>query len=129
MSTNAESAQKWLTDQTPSDSEIQAVIDKLTHRLDSMEPDHPSWSGSLQALDFLQAHLLAKSSSASQPLSVCENSQAVVATTASLDWDISGLGDPQQPEVPRLSKDEKQKRFAQLKAQYALSNINAKSCD
>ena len=105
MSTNAQSAQKWLLEQKPSIEKIQQVITKLTSRLEAIDHNHPAWEGSLAALELLQAE-------------IDTHAAASLASVDESSLDYSALVDYSQTDSVTLSEHEKKRRFIELKKQY-----------
>jgi hypothetical protein len=104
MSTDAQSAQQWLIEQTPSHAKIQQVINQLERRLETIDHEHPAWEGSLAALELLQSELI--------PLQTTQSSKDEQALL-----DYSGLVNYEQVDRITLSEQEKLRRFIALKQQ------------
>lgn len=100
MATSAESAKQWVESKNPSETEIQDVINKLESRIESWEGEADAIQGSIDAVDYLHAHL--------QSLAAPEITEPVNLDTSNL------IPDAKPIELEKAIKDE---TFAALKAQ------------
>ncbi|MBU2865070.1 hypothetical protein KO489_14520 [Reinekea forsetii] len=101
MSTTAQSAEKWLKDSSPSDTQVEEMIHKLESRIDNWQGDDEGIQGSIEAVDALSAHLQAKHQSTPE--------------ASNANFDASALIPDNQP--VELAEDIKLETFAALKAQ------------
>ncbi|BCE03123.1 hypothetical protein [Marinicellulosiphila megalodicopiae] len=126
MSTNANSAKQWVLQNKPDTQTIIGFIKKLEGRLESMEPDHPSWDGNEEALAYLQS-LLEKNTTTDNPkvdVNLGNSTVQVDLDVSSLhdnssvttNWDVSSLT-PDVQTKPELPEDQKRALFEQLKKQ------------
>ncbi|WP_428242275.1 hypothetical protein [Gynuella sp.] len=113
MSTNAESALKWLDEQQPDTQQIKDVIQKLEARLNS-GANQEQLTGTVEALELLQEVI--EERELQQP----DTSTAMPAMTTeqvTKQLDVSPLGEPANIPEENLSETDKRKRFEQLKRQ------------
>jgi len=129
MSTNAESAKKWVEQNKPNTPTLLNFIQKLEERLDKMSPEDPSWDGNEEAMLYLES-LIEKTDpklpEVSANLTTQENEQASLDTsslhgdsTYTPNWDASSLT-PQVDVQPELSADKKREIFEQMKQKVKL---------
>jgi hypothetical protein len=104
MSTNAQSAQKWLKEANPAIEQVNEMLRKLEERIENWQGDDDGIQGSIEAVDVLHAHI----ESIQQP-------KADDASSEMPPLDASALIPDKQP--IELTEDIKLQTFAALKAQ------------
>lgn len=126
MSTNADSAKKWVEQNQPDTPTLLNFIQKLEERLEKMNPDDPSWDGNEEAMLYLGS--LVEQNKTSNNVDAAKLSTQVDSVisldTSSLhnseefspNWDVTSLTPPVQTQ-PELSADKKREIFEQLKVQ------------
>ena len=121
MSTNAESALKWLDEQSPSAEEIRDVTEKLKSRIRSHQGDEIIIQGSIEALELLEQVLADAELPAAEPDSTPEASTFLepgIAEESNWQPDAGQLGTPEGEIAPPPESDsEKKRRFEHLKKQ------------
>lgn len=112
MSTNAESATKWISEKKPTLNELTQVIAKLEERIHQWTGDDETIQGSIDALDVLQNHLVLVETAR----------QAEPNPTVNLDTsNLIPLSDPIE-----LDPDLKRKKFEALKRQLSTTGLKNK---
>ncbi|MCJ8311891.1 MAG: hypothetical protein HRU38_04590 [Saccharospirillaceae bacterium] len=126
MSTNADSAKKWVEQNKPDTPTLLNFIQKLEDRLEKMNPEDPSWDGNEEAMFYL-SELVEKNEPAinveTANLSTQPSENQSIDTSSlhnnesyTPNWDVSSLT-PAIESQPELSAEEKRVLFEQLKIQ------------
>lgn len=117
MATSAESAQAWVNEKSPSNEEIQSVIEKLEKRIDGWQGDEDSIQGSIDAVDFLSAKLEQANpiTDETQPPLTEQLDASALSTEPSTNLDSSNLIPDCQP--VELEQSVKRATFEALKQQ------------
>ena len=126
MSTNADSAKKWVEQNKPDTPTLLNFIQKLEDRLEKMNPEDPSWDGNEEAMLYL-SELVEKNEPSinveTANLSTQPDENQSIDTSSlhnngsyTPNWDVSSLTPPIESQ-PELSAEEKRVLFEQLKVQ------------
>ena len=115
MSTNAESALRWLDEQQPDNQQILEVIQKLQARLQSGASEE-QLAGTVEALELLKEVMEQRDSQQPEP-AVAEAGTPMITGQPAAELDLSPLGEPASISSEPLSEDEKRQRFERLKKQ------------
>ncbi|AJQ96871.1 hypothetical protein [Gynuella sunshinyii] len=116
MSTNAESALRWLDEQQPDTQQIQEVIQKLEARLNS-GASQEQLSGTVEALELLQEVLEERELQQPDTHAAVPATPDTITEQNAAKLDLSPLGEPASIPEEHLSDTDKRKRFEQLKQQ------------
>ena len=113
MSTNAESALRWLDEQQPDNQQILEVIQKLESRLQS-GASQEQLAGTIEALELLKEVMEQRDIQQPEPM---PEAAVTINEPPAAELDLSPLGEPASIPSEQLSEGEKRQRFENLKQQ------------